>query len=128
MLTSQQVRELARAGWTIGAHTVSHLNVSLAPRAEAEAEIAGSRDAIAAVLGAPPRHFAYPNTGGQHRYFDAEVARLLGRLGFRSATTSRAGALRPGADVFQLPRVGVSPRLAPVVELAAALERQRLAA
>jgi peptidoglycan/xylan/chitin deacetylase (PgdA/CDA1 family) len=128
MLDWAQVRELAQAGWTIGAHTVSHLNVSLAPPAEAEAEMAGSRDAIAGVLGTPCRHFAYPNTGGQHRYFDADVARVLARLGFRSATTSRAGALRPGADVFQLPRIGVSPRLAPVVELAAALERQRLAA
>jgi peptidoglycan/xylan/chitin deacetylase (PgdA/CDA1 family) len=128
MLDWTQARELAQAGWTIGAHTVSHPNVALAPPAEAESEIAGSRDAITAALGAPPRHFAYPNTGGQHRYFDPDVARLVARLGFRSATTSRAGALRPGADVFQLPRIGVSPRLAPVVELAAALERQRLAA
>jgi peptidoglycan/xylan/chitin deacetylase (PgdA/CDA1 family) len=128
MLDWARVRELAAAGWTIGAHTVSHLNVALAPAAEAEAEIAASRDAIAAALGTPPRHFAYPNTGGQHRYFDADAGRLLARLGFRSAVTSRPGALRPGADPFMLPRLGVSPRLAPVIELAAALERQRLAA
>jgi peptidoglycan/xylan/chitin deacetylase (PgdA/CDA1 family) len=128
MLGWEQVRELARDGWTIAAHTVTHPNVALAPRAEAEAEIAASRDALAAAIGAPVVHFAYPNTGGCHRYFGAEVAQMLRRLGFRSGATSRAGALRPDTDPFALPRVGVSPRLAPVIDLAAALEWQRLAA
>src|SRR5205814_1033789 len=74
MLGWAQVRELAAAGWTVGAHTVTHPNVALAAPAEAEAEIAGSRDAIAAALGDRPLHFAYPNSGGEHRYFDAAVA------------------------------------------------------
>ena len=88
----------------------------------------GSRDALAAALGTPIEHFCYPNSGGQHRYVSPEVVEILRRHGFRSATTSRPGALRPDADRFQLPRLGVSPRLGPVVELATALERQRLAA
>src|SRR5439155_1336668 len=68
MLGWAQVRELAAAGWTVGAHTVTHPNLALAAPAEAEAEIAGSRDAIAAALGERPLHFAYPNSGGEHRY------------------------------------------------------------
>ena len=128
MLGWDQVRELARAGWTIGAHTVTHLNVALASAAEAEAEIASSRDAIAAAVRIRAAHFAYPNAGGTHRYFGPETTGLLRRLGFRSAVVSRAGALRPGLDLFTLPRLGIGPRLAPVGDLAAALERQRLAA
>ena len=128
MLTWGQVRELAAAGWTVGAHTVTHVNVALASSEEAEAEIAASRDAVAAQIGQPARHFAYPNAGGQHRYFGPEVAATLRRLGYASAVTSRPGALAPGIDPFTLPRIGVSPRLAPVVDLAAALERRRLAA
>jgi peptidoglycan/xylan/chitin deacetylase (PgdA/CDA1 family) len=128
MLSWAQVRELSASGWTIGAHTATHVNVALAPPEEAEQEIAASRDAIEAAIGTRVPHFAYPNTGGQHRYFDADVAAMLRRLGFRSAATSRPGSLRPGVDAFALPRVGVSPRLAAVSELAAALERQRLAA
>ncbi len=128
MVTWEQVRELHAAGWTIGAHTVTHSNVALASPEEAERDILGSRDALAAAIGAPIHHFCYPNSGGQHRYFSPEVAALLRRHGFRSATTSRPGALRPDADRFALPRLGVSPRLGPVSELAAALERQRLAA
>ena len=128
MLTWAQVRELQAAGWTIGAHTVNHINVALADPADAEAEIVGSRDALAAATGARVCHFCYPNTGGAHRYFGPAVTEILRRTGFRSATTSRPGALQPGVDPFLLPRLGVSPRLAPVAELAAAMERQRLAA
>jgi peptidoglycan/xylan/chitin deacetylase (PgdA/CDA1 family) len=128
MLTWAQVRELASAGWSIGAHTVTHVNVALSTPAVAEAEIAASRDAIAQVVRTPVTHFAYPNAGGEHRYFSNEVVQILRRLGFRSGVTSQPGSLRPKADPFLLPRVGVSPRLAPVIDLAAALERQRLAA
>jgi len=128
MLTWEEIRELHAAGWTIGAHTVTHANVALATPAEAEADIVGSRDALAAALGTAIEHFCYPNSGGQHRYVSPDVVDILRRHGFRSATTSRPGALRPDADRFQLPRLGVSPRLGPVVELATALERQRLAA
>jgi len=94
----------------------------------AEREIAESRDALAAAIGAPVRHFCYPNSGGQHAYFGPAVSAILKKLDFRSATTSRPGALAPGADPFLLPRLGVSPRLADVPELATAMERQRLAA
>ena len=128
MLTWNQIRELHGAGWTIGAHTVTHANVALAAPEDAEADIVGSRDAVAAALGTGVDHFCYPNSGGQHRYVSPGVIEILRRHRFRSATTSRPGALRPDADRFQLPRLGVSPRLGPVVELATALERQRLAA
>jgi peptidoglycan/xylan/chitin deacetylase (PgdA/CDA1 family) len=128
MLDWPQIRELAAADWTIGAHTVTHSNVALVDPARAEREIAESRDALAAAIGAPVRHFCYPNSGGQHTYFGPAVTEILQRLGFRAATTSRPGALKPGTDPFLVPRLGVSPRLAPVADFATAMERQRLAA
>jgi peptidoglycan/xylan/chitin deacetylase (PgdA/CDA1 family) len=128
MLDWAQIRELATAGWTIGAHTVTHSNVALVEPVRAEREIAESRDALASAIGAPVRHFCYPNSGGQHAYFGPAVTAVLERLSFRSATTSRPGAVKAGTNPFLLPRLGVSPRLAPVAELATAMERQRLAA
>jgi peptidoglycan/xylan/chitin deacetylase (PgdA/CDA1 family) len=127
MLDWNEIRALATAGWTIGAHTVTHVNVALAAPAEAETEIAASRDTIAARIGAPVRDFAYPNSGGAHRYFGADVAAILRRLDFRSAVTSRPGVVDAGTDPFAVPRIGVSPRLAAVSDLAASLVRQRLA-
>ena len=126
MLTWEQVRSLSSAGWTIGAHTVTHVNVALATPAIADAEISASRDAVAAATGRRCEHFAYTNAGGEAQYFSPLVADLLRRRGFRSASTSAPGAIQPGTDPFLLPRVGVSPRLAGEVDFAAALERQRL--
>jgi peptidoglycan/xylan/chitin deacetylase (PgdA/CDA1 family) len=128
MLTTGQVRELHDAGWTIGAHTVTHGNVALMPAAQAEREIVESRDTLAAASGAPVEHFCYPNTGGQHQYYSDDVARTLRRTGFRSGAISGSAAINPRVDPYFIPRLGVSPRLAPVVELAAAVERRRLAA
>ena len=128
MLTWAQVRTLADAGWTIGAHTVTHGNVALMPARESEREIAESRDALVAATGRAVVDFCYPNTGGRHRYFSAEVAATLRRLGFRSGAISGSAAIGPHDDPYCIPRLGVSPRLAPVIELAAAVERKRLAA
>ena len=128
MLTWDQVRALAAAGWTIGAHTVTHVNVALVAPRTAEAEIVASRDAVATATGKPCEHFAYTNAGGEAQYFGPAVADILRRSGFRSAVTSAPGAVHPGADLFLLPRIGVSPRLAQASDFAAALERQRLAA
>jgi peptidoglycan/xylan/chitin deacetylase (PgdA/CDA1 family) len=128
MLSSAQIAELARAGWTLGAHTVTHGNVALMPAGDAEREIVESRDVLAAASGRPVIHFCYPNTGGQHRYYSDDVAGTLRRLGFRSAAISGSAAISPQVNPYFIPRLGVSPRLAPVVELAAAVERRRLAA
>jgi peptidoglycan/xylan/chitin deacetylase (PgdA/CDA1 family) len=128
MLTTPEVRALHAAGWTIGAHTVTHGNVALMTAEDAEREIVGSRDALAAACGGPVVHFCYPNTGGQHRYYSDAVAATLKRLGFRSGAISGSAAINPRVDPYFIPRLGVSPRLAPVVELAAAVERRRLAA
>jgi peptidoglycan/xylan/chitin deacetylase (PgdA/CDA1 family) len=128
MLTRSQVRELAEAGWTIGAHTVSHGNVALMSASDTEREIVESRDTLVQASGSPVVHFCYPNTGGQHRYYSDEVAATLRRHGFQSAAISGSAAIGPQVDPYFIPRLGVSPRLAPVVELAAAVERRRWAA
>src|SRR5262245_61845751 len=128
MLSWDQVRVLASSGWTVGAHTVNHVNVALADPGEAEQEIVASRDAIEQRLRMPVHHFAYTNSGAAHEYHSTAAAELLRRCGFRSAATSEGGILRHGTDVFRLPRVGVGPRLTPVADFAAALERRRHAA
>jgi len=128
MLTWAQVRELSRSGWTIGAHTVTHGNVALMPAAEAEREIVESRDALAAATGSPVVDFCYPNTGGRHRYYSEEVAAMLRRLGFASGAISGSSGIGRHVNPYFIPRLGVSPRLAPVIELAATVERRRLVA
>jgi len=103
MMRSDQVRALHSAGMQIGAHTVSHPILAGLDDAAAEREIDTSRQQLQALLGAPVRHFAYPN-GVPGRDFTTGTAALVRRLGFDSAVTTGWGAARRGADPHQLPR------------------------
>ena len=126
MLTSAQIREMHGAGITIGAHTETHSNMTLVPAEQARAEIAGSRERLEQIVGAPVRDFAYPNTGGRYPHYNAAVAKIVRGLGFRSGVTSRPGVVAAASNLHLLPRIGVSPRLHHEAPLAAALERYRL--
>ncbi len=125
MMTWDHVRELSRNGMTIGAHTVSHPNLPNTPSREATAEIAGSRDMIAAAIGAPAVHFSYPNGRGS-AHVTEEIRTLVQRLGFRSAVTSVPGCVRTGADPWALRRVGVYNRHRHMPSFSLDVERARL--
>lgn len=92
----------------IGAHTVTHPMLAKMQEDEARAEIAGSRDEIAAELGVAPRHFAYPvgdlSAAGPRDYGLAQ------ELGFASAVTTRPGHLFAGhaQSRTSLPRVSLN--------------------
>jgi peptidoglycan/xylan/chitin deacetylase (PgdA/CDA1 family) len=126
MLTSRQIREMHEGGVVIGAHTQTHSNMTLLTPEQARNEIAGSRDRLQAVLGAPVLDFAYPNTGGRYPHFNETVAAVVRDLGFRSGSTSRPGVVEAGTNPFMIPRLGVAPRIYREESLAVTLERYRL--
>jgi peptidoglycan/xylan/chitin deacetylase (PgdA/CDA1 family) len=125
-LTSAQIREMHAAGIAIGAHTQTHSNVTILSGEQARAEIGGSRERLEALIDAPVRDFAYPNTGGRYPHCNTTVAEIIRQLGFRSAVTSRPGIVEGATNVFLLPRIGVAPRLYREAALAVTLERYRL--
>jgi peptidoglycan/xylan/chitin deacetylase (PgdA/CDA1 family) len=126
MMTWAQLREMSNNGMTIGAHTVSHPNLPNTEVREAEREIVGSRDAIAAEIGGPVAHFSYPNGRGASHLNDT-VKDLVRRAGFRSAVTSQAGCIQVGADPWSLRRVGVYNRHRDMRSFSLDVERGRLA-
>ena len=101
-----QVRAMHHAGMTIGAHTRTHPHLDrLEPSQHAE-EVAGAREDLEALLGAPVRHFAYPNPGGGGPV--GAVARAsVERAGFSAAFTSIPDPMRLAPDALRLPRLGV---------------------
>ncbi|MFN3599996.1 MAG: glycosyltransferase [Dietzia sp.] len=105
MLTWDQVRRLHRWGVEIGAHTVHHPILANADDRAAAAEIRGSRDHLAAAVGTPPRHFAYPN-GGAGDFLERDVATVVD-AGFSSAVTTVEGVNRVTTDRFRLLRVNM---------------------
>lgn len=103
MMTRDQVGRMARAGFGIGAHTVSHPILQALPLAQAEREIVDGRDELCDLVGRPITLFAYPNGRPGQDYDDRHVA-LVRRLGFDAAVSTAPGTNRAGADPYQLRR------------------------
>ncbi len=95
-----EIRALYRAGMEIGAHSISHIDLTTLSHDENVDQIARSGAEIAAQIGAPIRSFCYP--AGQ---FNADIAAITRDVGYTSATTT----IQEGAqnDVFTLPRLRI---------------------
>lgn len=104
MLAPEALRRLARAGFDIGGHTVSHPILTSLPDADARLEITGCRDWIAEVSGSKPVTFAYPN-GKPGRDYDARHVEMVRSAGFKVAVSTEWGAARRQSDPLQLPRI-----------------------
>lgn len=100
------LRQLAREGVTLGAHTRTHPLMSRISPEEAQAEAVGSLRDLEREIGPVPPIFAYPSGG-----FNDEVVRVLEREGFALAFTTGRGIndLRD-ADRLRLRRINVSRR------------------
>jgi peptidoglycan/xylan/chitin deacetylase (PgdA/CDA1 family) len=103
MMSSDQLRQLHRAGMEIGGHTVHHPILTTLTLPDAETEIRAGRSRLQEIIDAPVDVFAYPN-GNPGRDYDHRHVDLLRRLGFSGAVSTARGVARIGDDLFQLPR------------------------
>ena len=85
-LTWPELRLLERRGFTIGSHTVHHLELTLLDREEAMYELVVSREALQHHLHRNVWWFAYP--AGR---FNARVVALVARAGYRLAASTLSG-------------------------------------
>lgn len=100
--------ELAADGVEIGAHTLTHREVSALDPAELEAEIGGSGRAVEARLGRPCTSFAWPF--GRLSAMSREGLEAARGAGYRAVFSSVRGTLRPGRGVPDyLPRHHFEP-------------------
>lgn len=98
----RDVRALVAAGWELGAHTITHPDLTSLDNEALETEVAGSRRAIEARFGVLVRFFCYPSG----RY-DEHVVAAVRAAGFLGATTTEPGFARP-TEPFALDRIRVS--------------------
>jgi peptidoglycan/xylan/chitin deacetylase (PgdA/CDA1 family) len=103
MMTSAQVRDLASAGMTVGAHTCSHPILARISDGEARREIADGREQLEGIVRSPVRLFAYPNGKPGQDYLRVHVD-MVSELGFRAAVSTAPGAADRGGDRWQIPR------------------------
>jgi len=102
------LRTMRDAGFDIGAHTRRHLHLPRLTPDELRAEVAGSRDDLAAALGAGDGDalFAYP-----YGDWDPSVAAAVRDAGFAAACATRFGRVTAASDRFALPRISVGSSL-----------------
>lgn len=99
MMTWDQVRELAKAGVTIGNHSAAHGHMAFMPPEEAAADIARASARLRTVLGETPRLFAYP-----YGEYGRALRDLVAKAGFDAAFGQQSGAAGDETDVYALPR------------------------
>lgn len=96
-----EIRALRDAGMEIGAHSISHPDLTGLGLEEIRTEVGQSGALIAAQIGQPVLSFCYP--GG--RFSDTVVA-VTREAGYTSATTTIQDG--PQSDPFTLPRLRIS--------------------
>jgi peptidoglycan/xylan/chitin deacetylase (PgdA/CDA1 family) len=108
-LSEQQLQRLARHPLvTIGGHTTTHQNLAQASVETVRWEMAENRKFLQDTTGRPVEHFAYPF--GHERACGSREAEISRSVGFRTATTTRLGALFPehAQHLHALPRLHLS--------------------
>ena len=93
-LTVEQLRELSRHPLvTIGAHGDTHINLARETEATVCREMMSNRRFLEEIIGRPVVHFAYPF--GNARACGDREATIARAVGFRTAVTTRSGAIFP---------------------------------
>ncbi|HEU4415793.1 MAG TPA: polysaccharide deacetylase family protein [Candidatus Angelobacter sp.] len=102
-MTWEQIAQLRREGVTFGSHTSTHEILTAIPIAQAEIEIAGSRERIEEKLGGTCDLFAYPNGD-----CSTQVRESVQRAGYKLAFLNQdPGVWTERTDRFSVPRVNV---------------------
>jgi peptidoglycan/xylan/chitin deacetylase (PgdA/CDA1 family) len=109
LLTATELRELASAGMTIGAHTLSHPMLSQASPETVFAEISGSKCRLESVLNTKVWAFAYPF--GDAESVTPQILEMPRRAGFEAAFMNDAGGFGAALLTFALPRVHVTAEM-----------------
>lgn len=99
LMDAEALARVAEEGAEVGGHSRTHPRFAGLDTARLEDEVAGCRDDLATLLGAPPRAFCYP-------YGDHDgAARAAVRTHFERACTTELRLLGDDEDPFRLPRL-----------------------
>jgi peptidoglycan/xylan/chitin deacetylase (PgdA/CDA1 family) len=90
ILTTTELLQLADAGWEIGAHSVSHCDMSALDYRACVAEVDGSCETLSGLIGQPVRSFAYP-----FGLYDEAAMTAIRDAGLLASLTTGSGTWSP---------------------------------
>jgi peptidoglycan/xylan/chitin deacetylase (PgdA/CDA1 family) len=100
LLTTDEVRALARDGVECGAHSHTHAELDRLPESALRSEILGPKAILEHIVERPVRTFAYP-----FGYHSRRVRQAVKRAGYASACATGHLPAWSEADIFALPRL-----------------------
>jgi peptidoglycan/xylan/chitin deacetylase (PgdA/CDA1 family) len=106
LLTCSELGELAAAGMTIGAHTMSHPVLSQLPAESAFAEISESKACLESTLQETVWAFAYPF--GDPQSVTPQILDMARAAGYNAAFLNFGGGLGTDLPPYGLPRLHVT--------------------
>jgi peptidoglycan/xylan/chitin deacetylase (PgdA/CDA1 family) len=101
-----QVRDLAKRGFSIGGHTVNHIDMGKEPTDAIRVELSTSKQRIESELGTGIELFAYP-FGGEKNINDGS-RELVREAGFNCCMSCHGGTNELATDVYRLKRIPIS--------------------
>jgi peptidoglycan/xylan/chitin deacetylase (PgdA/CDA1 family) len=105
-LSWTQIAELRDAGWEVGSHTDTHINLGGAQPSRALSELQSSRAMLEDHLGGSVTQLAYPFGKPKHHFTHATM-KLAFQSGYRTATAIHYRGIRPTDSGLALPRFAV---------------------
>jgi peptidoglycan/xylan/chitin deacetylase (PgdA/CDA1 family) len=105
MMTREMVADLARRGFDIGGHTMTHPILAKLADDEARQEIRSCTRWIRDICGLPPKTFAYPNGRPGKDFSDIHKA-MLQEAEYTVAVSTTWSVARTDSDPYEIPRVG----------------------
>lgn len=97
-----QVREMQKAGFVIGSHTLSHVLLTNLTPTEIMFQLTKSKEGIEYRLECPVKYFAYP--GGDN---NQQVQDLVKQAGYAAAFTVNFGRVGKGSNLYALDRIPI---------------------
>lgn len=101
-LDGRALQALAAAGWEIGSHGATHVNLAGLAKTDLKREIEGSRQELERILGRPVSVFAYPFGA-----WDGPAHKVVKQSGYRAACSISPGTPEVTVDLYALRRVYV---------------------
>ena len=96
-LSDEEVKQIINTGFEIGAHTLTHRELTTLSLAEAKEEIRGSKAYLEDLLGREVKMFCFPR--GK---YDGRIVALVREAGFTGARTVEPFAFHVPTDLFSL--------------------------
>jgi peptidoglycan/xylan/chitin deacetylase (PgdA/CDA1 family) len=104
MMTWDQIRGLAKRGYIVGSHTMTHPNMARIGKEDVRREFAESKEQMEKCLGATIDHFCYP-CPALFPSWNEETAEESRRIGYQTAVTTNPGLVGRADNPLLLKRV-----------------------